>query len=97
MASAPHWLTDDAHRPCRAPRHRCLDACRCPEQTAYLERTCHYVARVGLDYVKSIVVDNAERRAELYERLLYSLQGYADPWAEAVATKSKEYVELEAV
>jgi nitrite reductase (NADH) large subunit len=67
------------------------------EEAYYLERTCHYVARVGLDYVKSIVVDNAERRAELYERLLYSLQGYADPWAEAVATKSKEYVELEAV
>ncbi len=65
------------------------------EEAYYLERTCHYVARVGLDYVKGIVVENAERRAELYERLLYSLQGYADPWANAVATQSKEYRALE--
>jgi len=65
------------------------------EEAWYLERTCHYVARVGLDYVKGIVVENAERRAELYERLLYSLQGYADPWANAVATQSKEYQALE--
>ncbi len=65
------------------------------EEAYYLERTCHYVARVGLDYVKGIIVENAERRAELYERLLYSLQGYADPWANAVATQSKEYQALE--
>ena len=65
------------------------------EEAFYLERTCHYVARVGLDYVKKIVVENAQRRMELYERLLYSLQGYADPWAQAVATQSKEYKALE--
>jgi nitrite reductase (NADH) large subunit len=67
------------------------------EEAYYLERTCHYVARVGLDYVKKIIVEDAARRAELYERLLYSLQGYEDPWANAVATRSKEYVALEAV
>jgi nitrite reductase (NADH) large subunit len=67
------------------------------EEAWYLERTCHYVARVGLDYVKKIIVEDDARRAELYERLLYSLQGYADPWATAVATRSKEYVALEAV
>ena len=65
------------------------------EEAYYLERTCHYVARVGLDYVKNIVVENAARRKELYERLLYSLQGYEDPWANAVATQSKEYQALE--
>ncbi len=64
------------------------------EEAWYLERTCHYVARVGLDYVKGIVVENAERRAELYERLLYALQGYADPWAAAVQ-QPKEYTTLE--
>jgi nitrite reductase (NADH) large subunit len=65
------------------------------EEAYYLERTCHYVARVGIDYVKSIVVENPERRKELYERLLYSLQDYADPWAAAVATQAKEYVAME--
>jgi nitrite reductase (NADH) large subunit len=64
------------------------------EEGWYLERTCHYVARVGLDYVKAQVVDNAARRAELYERLLYSLQGYEDPWAAAVK-QPKEYTALE--
>jgi nitrite reductase (NADH) large subunit len=67
------------------------------EEAYYLERTCHYVARVGLDYVKAQVVEDAARRAELYEGLLYALQGYEDPWAQAVETRSKEYVALEAV
>jgi nitrite reductase (NADH) large subunit len=64
------------------------------EEGWYLERTCHYVARVGLDYVKAQVVDNAARRAELYERLLYALQGYEDPWTAAVK-QPKEYTALE--
>jgi len=55
------------------------------EEGYYLERTVHYVARVGLDYVKAAVVDDAARRKELYERLLYALQGYEDPWAKAAA------------
>ncbi|NWG31185.1 MAG: NAD(P)/FAD-dependent oxidoreductase [Rhodocyclaceae bacterium] len=67
------------------------------EEGYYLERTCHYVARVGLDHVKKIVVEDAARRKELYERLLFSLQDYEDPWANAVATQSKEYIALEAV
>ncbi len=65
------------------------------EEAYYLERTCHYVARVGLDTVKKIVVDDAARRQELYERLLYTLQGYEDPWANAVSTRAPEYVALE--
>ena len=65
------------------------------EEAYYLERTCHYVARVGIDTVKNIIVENEARRKELYERLLYSLQGYEDPWANVVATQSKEYKALE--
>ena len=54
------------------------------EDGFYLERTCHYVSRVGLDHVKKIVVDDTARRKELYERLLYALQNYEDPWNAAV-------------
>jgi len=54
------------------------------EEGFYLERTCHYIARVGLDHVKKIVLDDEARRKELYERLLYALQDYEDPWKEAV-------------
>ena len=42
----------------------------------------HYIARVGLDYVKQHILENAERRKELYQRLLFSLEDEADPWHE---------------
>jgi nitrite reductase (NADH) large subunit len=52
------------------------------EEAYYLERTVHYVHRVGLEYVKSkVVADDANRKA-LYEKLLYALQDYKDPWLE---------------
>jgi nitrite reductase (NADH) large subunit len=50
------------------------------EEGWYLERTVHYVARVGLDHVKEIVVDDASQRRALYERLQYALDGEPDPW-----------------
>jgi nitrite reductase (NADH) large subunit len=52
------------------------------EEGYYLERTVHYMNRVGLDYIKTKVVEDAVNRAALYERLLYALQGYEDPWLE---------------
>jgi nitrite reductase (NADH) large subunit len=52
------------------------------EEGWYLERTVHYIARVGLEHVKRQVVDNGERRQALYEKLLYSLEGEPDPWHE---------------
>ncbi|GAB3547597.1 nitrite reductase large subunit NirB [Noviherbaspirillum agri] len=52
------------------------------EEGWYLERTVHYIARVGLDYVKKKVLDDAENRKALYERLLFALDGEPDPWHE---------------
>ena len=52
------------------------------EEGYYLERTVHFVSRVGLDYVKKRVVADAAGRKALAERLHFALQGYADPWAE---------------
>lgn len=52
------------------------------EEAFYLERTVHYVARVGLDSIKAQVVDNPERRRELYARLKDALARAEDPWAE---------------
>ena len=51
------------------------------EEARYLDRTVHYVERVGIDYVKQQVVDDAANRKALYERLLYALQGAKNPWA----------------
>jgi nitrite reductase (NADH) large subunit len=52
------------------------------EEAWYLERTVHWVARVGMDYVKQRVVDDAEGRKAAYERLQFALQAEKDPWLE---------------
>jgi nitrite reductase (NADH) large subunit len=50
------------------------------EEAWYLERTCHYVSRVGMDTVKKRILDDAEGRRALWERLQFSLDGEPDPW-----------------
>ena len=50
------------------------------EEAWYLERTVHYVARVGLDYVKKKVLDDHEGRKALWARLQGALDGEPDPW-----------------
>nr|WP_326529312.1 nitrite reductase large subunit NirB [Rhodoferax sp.] len=46
----------------------------------YLERTVHYVNRVGLDYVKKRILEDAEGRKALWEQLQFALDGEPDPW-----------------
>ncbi len=48
----------------------------------YLERTCHYIARVGLDHVKKKVLDDAPGRQALWDQLQFALDGEPDPWFE---------------
>ncbi len=64
------------------------------EEGFYLERTVHYVARVGLDHVKQRVVEDGNGRRALYQRLLYALQDAADPWVERVAGVAKREYEV---
>ncbi len=52
------------------------------EEGWYLERTVHYVGRVGLDYVKKKILDDHAGRKALWERLKFSLEGEPDPWFE---------------
>jgi len=51
------------------------------EEARYLDRTVHWIHRVGLDYAKQRVVRDAQSRRALYARLLYALNGERDPWA----------------
>ncbi len=46
----------------------------------YLERTVHYVNRVGLDYVKKRILEDEAGRKALWERLQFALDGEPDPW-----------------
>ena len=50
------------------------------EEAWYLERTVHYVARVGLDHVKRRVVDDGEGRRALWGRLRAAIEDLPDPW-----------------
>jgi len=52
------------------------------EEAHYLDRTVHYLERVGLDYVKKKVLDDAEGRRALYDRLIFALSVEKDPWVE---------------
>ena len=53
----------------------------------YLERTVHYIQRVGLDHVKKKIVDDAAGRLALWERLQFSVDGEPDPWFEHKAAE----------
>ena len=64
------------------------------EQARYLDRTVHYVERVGLEYVKQQMVEDAANRKALYERLLYALQDEKDPWAKDNVNQ-REFAALE--
>jgi len=52
------------------------------EEGWYLERTVHYVARVGLEHCKAKVVEDAANRRALWGRLQFALEGEPDPWFE---------------
>ncbi len=62
----------------------------------YLERTVHYVNRVGLDYVKKKILDDHEGRKALWAQLQFALDGEPDPWFEfdkaAVDTRQFEVI-----
>ena len=50
------------------------------EEGWYLERTVHYINRVGLDYVKKKILDDAALRVALWAKLQAALDGEPDPW-----------------
>ncbi len=54
------------------------------EDAYYLERTAHWVERVGLEYVKEIILNNEKR--DYYARRFEESQKSAqvDPWAKAI-------------
>jgi nitrite reductase (NADH) large subunit len=67
----------------------------------YLERTVHFVNRVGLDYVKKRILDDAPGRQALWAQLQFALDGEPDPWFEfdkaAVDTRQFHTLKTEAL
>ena len=48
----------------------------------YLERTVHFLERVGMDYVKQRILEDHAGRKALREQLQFALDGEPDPWFE---------------
>jgi len=68
------------------------------EEAYYLDRTVHYIARVGLEYIKQRVVTDTANRKALHERLLYALEGLPDPWAARVkGAQRREFIPLKVI
>ena len=70
------------------------------EEGWYLERTVHYLHRVGMDYIKQKVLEDEVNRKALWARLQHALEGEPDPWFEfskaRVDTRQFEPVAVEA-
>ena len=64
----------------------------------YLERTVHYVGRVGLDYVKKRILEDHAGRQALWEQLQFALEGEPDPWFDTAQAQvdTRQFVALAA-
>jgi nitrite reductase (NADH) large subunit len=65
----------------------------------YLERTVHYVNRVGLDYVKKRILEDHEGRKALWEQLQFALDGEPDPWFDfqEAAVDTRQFIPIKAI
>jgi nitrite reductase (NADH) large subunit len=65
----------------------------------YLERTVHYINRVGLDYVKRKILEDAEGRKALWADLQAALEGEPDPWFETqkASVDTRQFIPIKAI
>ena len=65
----------------------------------YLERTVHYINRVGLDYVKKKILEDAEGRKALWADLQAALEGEPDPWFETqkASVDARQFIPIKAI
>lgn len=60
------------------------------ENARYLERTSHFVERVGLDHMKKVILEDKENFKALIERMDIALSNRKDPWKEIVDSEEKQ-------
>jgi len=65
----------------------------------YLERTVHYINRVGLDHVKRRILEDAAGRKALWEQLQFALDGEPDPWFDfqQAAVDTRQFMPIKAI
>lgn len=57
------------------------------ENAKYLERTSHFVERVGLEMIQEVVL-NSDLRKQLNERMNQALSVYKEPWKEVMESET---------
>ncbi|MBU8908669.1 nitrite reductase large subunit NirB [Desertibacillus haloalkaliphilus] len=60
------------------------------ENARYLERTSHFIERVGLDHMKKVILEDEQGRKALIERMEVALSTGKDPWKEIVDSEEKK-------
>ncbi|MGJ9383198.1 nitrite reductase large subunit NirB [Salipaludibacillus sp. CF4.18] len=60
------------------------------EDAKYLERTSHWLDRVGLAHVQSVILEDTAKRKELVDRMEVALTNLKDPWAEIINDSKKK-------
>lgn len=60
------------------------------ENARYLERTSHFVERVGLDHMKEVILNDEETRYALMNRMEVALSTGRDPWQEIIEDEEKQ-------
>ncbi|MGQ3167092.1 MAG: nitrite reductase large subunit NirB [Hydrogenophaga sp.] len=65
----------------------------------YLERTVHYVKRVGMEHVKKKILEDHEGRKALWAQLQFALDGEPDPWFEHLkaAVDTRQFIPIQPV
>lgn len=65
----------------------------------YLERTVHYVKRVGMEHVKKKILEDHEGRKALWAQLQFALDGEPDPWFEhqKAAVDTRQFIPIQPV
>jgi nitrite reductase (NADH) large subunit len=68
------------------------------EEARYLERTAHWIERVGIDTVRERLVDDPANRLALRDRFLFAQRFCQDdPWAAEAASQRARFVDLATV
>jgi nitrite reductase (NADH) large subunit len=69
------------------------------EEAFYLERTVHYLQRVGMEHIKKAVLEDEANRKALAARLHYALSFEQDPWKQRIETPQlkKEFAPIKVV
>jgi nitrite reductase (NADH) large subunit len=58
------------------------------ENAKWRERTCDFVARIGIERIRAVIVEDCEGLGAALDAAQASVDATSDPWKEATAAKT---------